>query len=143
MDQSARLVWYHDHAIGITRTNAYSGIASALVLIDDFELGLVNAGLLPDLVGIPLVMQDKSFVAANILSQDPTWQWGKPGDLWYPHVYEPNTFPGGIANPKGRWDLGSDDGVPPAQNTSSLPAVSVVPRASWTPFSSMEGCIRR
>ena len=29
MDQSARLVWYHDHAIGITRTNAYSGIASA------------------------------------------------------------------------------------------------------------------
>ena len=30
MDQSARLVWYHDHAIGITRTNAYAGIASAL-----------------------------------------------------------------------------------------------------------------
>ncbi len=25
MDQSARLVWYHDHAIGITRTNAYAG----------------------------------------------------------------------------------------------------------------------
>src|SRR3974377_1628378 len=24
MDQSARLLWYHDHAIGITRTNAYS-----------------------------------------------------------------------------------------------------------------------
>jgi len=27
MDQSARLVWYHDHAVGITRTNAYAGIA--------------------------------------------------------------------------------------------------------------------
>jgi spore coat protein A, manganese oxidase len=112
MDQSARLLWYHDHAIGITRTNAYSGIASALVLVDDFEIGLVNSGLLPDLVGIPLVVQDKSFVAENILSQDPTWQWGMPGDLWYPHVYEPNQTGGtgpnpscGL-NPRGRWDYG-------------------------------------
>ncbi len=24
-EQSARLVWYHDHAIGITRLNAYAG----------------------------------------------------------------------------------------------------------------------
>ncbi len=32
---------YHDHAIGITRTNAYAGIASALLIIDDFEIGLV------------------------------------------------------------------------------------------------------
>jgi spore coat protein A len=58
MDQSARFVWYHDHAMGITRTNAYSGIASALLITDDFEIGLVTAGLLPDLVGIPLVIQD-------------------------------------------------------------------------------------
>lgn len=112
MDQSARTVWYHDHAIGITRTNAYAGIASALVLVDDFEIGLVNSGLLPDLVGIPLVVQDKRFVAQNILQQDPTWQWGMPGDLWYPHVYEPDQT-GGTGpnpscefNPKGRWDYG-------------------------------------
>jgi spore coat protein A len=112
MDQSARLLWYHDHAMGITRTNAYSGIASALVLTDDFEIGLVNSGLLPDLVGVPLVIQDKSFVAQNILQQDPTWQWGNPGDLWYPHVYEPNqtggtgSNPSCVPNPKGRWDYG-------------------------------------
>jgi len=112
MDQSARFVWYHDHAMGITRTNAYSGIASAFVLVDDFEIGLVNQGLLPDLVGIPLVIQDKSFVAQNILAQDPTWQWGNPGDLWYPHVYEPNQTggtdpnPSCALNPKGRWDYG-------------------------------------
>ena len=65
MDQSARFVWYHDHAIGITRTNAYAGIASALLIIDDFEIGLVGSGLLPDLVGIPLVIQDKSFVPSK------------------------------------------------------------------------------
>jgi spore coat protein A, manganese oxidase len=129
MDQSARLVWYHDHAIGITRTNAYAGIASALVIVDDFEIALVNSGLLPDLVGIPLVIQDKSFVAKNILQQDPTWKWGMPGDLWYPHEYEPNTFPGGTPNPKGRFDLGSEDGAPLAQNTFPLPPVSAVPEA--------------
>jgi spore coat protein A len=128
-DQSARLVWYHDHAIGLTRLNAYAGIASAYVIIDDFEIGLVSSGLLPDLVGIPLIIQDKSFVPTNILSQDPGWKWGNPGDLWYPHEYEPNTFPGTIANPKGRWDLGSEDGDPPAQGTMPLPPVSVAAEA--------------
>lgn len=79
--QSARLVWYHDHAIGITRLNAYAGIASGFIITDSFEAGLVSSGLLPDLVGIPLIIQDKSFVATNILRQDPTWQWGRPGDF--------------------------------------------------------------
>ena len=45
-DQSARLVWYHDHAIGITRLNAYAGIASAYIITDDFEAKLINTGLL-------------------------------------------------------------------------------------------------
>src|SRR5262249_52559037 len=35
--QSARLFWYHDHAIGITRLNAYAGIASAYIIRDDVE----------------------------------------------------------------------------------------------------------
>jgi spore coat protein A, manganese oxidase len=122
MDQSARLLWYHDHAIGITRTNAYSGIASALVLVDDFEIGLVSSGLLPDLDGVPLVIQDKSFVAQNILQQDPTWKWGMPGDLWYPHVYEHN-------GDDHRWDYGPEDD-PPAQGViTPLPTPSAVPEA--------------
>jgi len=107
-DQSARLVWYHDHAIGITRLNAYAGIASAYIIVDDFEIGLVSSGMLPDLVGIPLVIQDKGFVPRNILRQDPTWRWGDPGSLWYPHDYEVNTFEGGVGNPKGRFDWGTD-----------------------------------
>ena len=126
--QSARLVWYHDHAIGLTRLNAYAGIASAYIITDDFETGLVSAGLLPDLVGIPLVIQDKSFVATDIGKRDPTWQWGNPGDLWYPHAYEANTLSGGIANSKGRWDWGPT-GDPPAQGTFPLPRVSIVPEA--------------
>jgi spore coat protein A len=130
MDQSARFVWYHDHAMGITRTNAYAGIASALLIIDDFEIGLVNSGLLSDLVGIPLVIQDKTFVPANILTQDPTWQWGAESDLWYPHLYEPTsvggtgTNPSCADNPKGRWDYGpcaSPAAVLPADSFYTLP----------------------
>lgn len=135
MDQSARLVWYHDHAIGITRTNAYAGIASALIMTDDFENALVSSGLLPDLVGIPLIIQDKTFVPDNILDQDPTWQWGMPGDLWYPHVYEPNQTGGtGLnpsceENPKGRWDYGpceSPQAVLPGSSFYTLPSPASV-----------------
>ena len=33
-DQSTRLGWYHDHAHGITRINAYSGLASGYLILD-------------------------------------------------------------------------------------------------------------
>jgi spore coat protein A, manganese oxidase len=145
MDQSARFVWYHDHAMGITRTNAYAGIASALIITDDFESGpsgLIASGLLPALASaldIPLVIQDKAFVPSNILTQDPTWQWGKESDLWYPHIYEPTSVGGTgpnptcAPNPKGRWDYGpcaSPPAVLPANSFYTLPTrASVVAEA--------------
>jgi len=129
MEHSARLLWYHDHAMGITRTNAYTGIAAPLLLIDDFELKLVNSGLLPDLVGIPLVIQDKGFVPEDILDHDPAWRWGKPGDLWYPRAYEADSLSRGVPCPKGRWDWGPME-TPPAHGTQPLPTpVSLVPEA--------------
>ncbi len=33
-NQSTRLMWYHDHAWGITRLNAYAGIASGYLCVD-------------------------------------------------------------------------------------------------------------
>jgi spore coat protein A len=130
-DQSARMVWYHDHAIGITRLNAYAGLASAYIITDAFETFLINNALLPSLVGIPMILQEKTFVANNILTQDPTWKWGNPGDLWYPHQYEFNSGPAPACtlNAKGRWDYGpcvTPPAVLPASN-STLPSVSAVP----------------
>jgi FtsP/CotA-like multicopper oxidase with cupredoxin domain len=87
-DQSARLVWYHDHAMGITRINAYAGIASAYVIRDAFEGGLRDLGL-PDFVEnggreIPIIIQDKIFVPADIALVDPTWPGPTAaGSLWY------------------------------------------------------------
>ena len=76
-----------------------------------------------DTVGIPLVIQDKSFVPKNIgpnavasdgatpASQDAKWDlnhWGQPGDFFFPHVYETNQDPNSVdgTNPVGRWDWG-------------------------------------
>ena len=137
MDQSARFVWYHDHAMGITRTNVYAGLASALILTDDFEISLVNQGLLPDLIGTPLIIQDKSFVPKDIDTVDPDWFWGPPGSLWYPHTYEPNQtggsgrHPSCSVNPKGRWDYGPCLGATlPKASDYRLPVpASIVPEA--------------
>ena len=128
-DQSARLVWYHDHAIGITRLNAYAGIASAYIITDAFETFLLNQGLLPDLVGVPLIIQDKTFFDP---ASDPNYpvSGAKPGDLWYPHEYEANIlppFPPGTPNPKGRWDYGLTVTPPSTGIKTPLPAISVVP----------------
>jgi spore coat protein A len=95
-DQSARLVWYHDHAYSLTRINAYAGIASAYLITDAAETELVKLHILPDIggafpLGIPLVIQDKSFWDGPG-GQDPTYAsvaaGAEPGSLWYPHIYE-------------------------------------------------------
>jgi parallel beta-helix repeat protein len=118
--QSARLMFYHDHAYGITRLNVYSGEAAGYLLTDSVENALIDAGIIPSqkgayLYGMPLVIQDKTFVdAMTIAYQDPTWAWGSngttptTGDLWYPHVYMPNQNPYSPtgANDLGRWDYG-------------------------------------
>jgi FtsP/CotA-like multicopper oxidase with cupredoxin domain len=112
--QSARLMFYHDHAYGITRLNVYAGEAAGYLLTDPTETALISNGTLPN-VGIPLIIQDKTFVdATTIAAQDPTWNWGTTAptphtrDLWWPHVYMPNQNPYDVtgANPCGRWDYG-------------------------------------
>jgi len=80
--QSSRLMFYHDHAWGITRLNVYIGEAAGYLITDAVEEQLINDGLIPSLpgiyrYGIPLVIQDKSFVdAATVRVTDPTWNWG-------------------------------------------------------------------
>ena len=103
LDQSARFVWYHDHAWGITRINAYAGIATALIIRDGFEIGLKDRGL-PEFIEnsvlggtvvreLPLVIQDKIFVDSNLPLVDPTYQGvTTPGSLWYAHMYETARF---------------------------------------------------
>jgi FtsP/CotA-like multicopper oxidase with cupredoxin domain len=130
--QSARLQFYHDHAMGITRLNVYAGEAAGYVITDAVEQDMINgtnySGVNPGLlkvlpgVGIPLVIQDRTFVDADtIFAQDPTWNWGTgprgpdgkitaavTGDLWYPHVYMSVQNPWDLTgtNAFGRWHYG-------------------------------------
>lgn len=143
--QSSRLMFYHDHTYGITRLNVYAGEAAGYLLADATEDALIDNGTLPNVCpggptatcayryGIPLLIQDKTFVPQNIDVQDAAWNhnlpsisgpkydtqtltardrskqpWGVYGDLWFPHVIEANQDPASPdgANPFGRWDYG-------------------------------------
>jgi spore coat protein A, manganese oxidase len=98
-DQSTRLVWYHDHAHGITRINAYAGIATGYLILDMSQETKL-AGKVPSIFStIPLVFQDKIFVdPATIGLSDPTWgtvartDVQSLGSLWYAHVYDPTKW---------------------------------------------------
>ncbi|MCE5295703.1 MAG: multicopper oxidase domain-containing protein [Euryarchaeota archaeon] len=113
--QSARLMFYHDHAYGITRLNVYAGETAGYIVRDSVELALISNGIIPS-AEIPLVIQDKTFVPnmttpienmwgmfdSQLAFQDPTWNstmWGSTGDLWYPHVYMTMANP---ADPSGQ-----------------------------------------
>ncbi|MDP1832910.1 MAG: multicopper oxidase domain-containing protein [Geothrix sp.] len=117
--QSSRLMFYHDHTFGLTRLNVYAGEAAGYLLVDPVERKLITDGILPNNgggvynYGIPLIIQDKTFIPgpSDLAAGDPTWDinnWGGYGDLWYPHVYMPNQNPGDPsgANAMGRWDYG-------------------------------------
>ena len=141
--QSARLMFYHDHAVGLTRLNVYAGEAAGYLLTDPTEESLINNGTLPNLggiyrYGVPLIIQDKTFVPdpAYLASTDPLWdtsKWGGKGNLWFPHVYIPNqnpNSPDGV-NPMGRWDYGPWFWPPmdPSTLLGPLPHPSLVPEA--------------
>ena len=131
--QSGRLMFYHDHALGLTGLNVYAGEAAGYLLNDASEENSLAAagvpgtlGTVPDLAHlIPLVIQDKTFVYDNSVTPvgvvkdastftavtDPLWDsvnWGTGGNLWFPHVYVPNQDPTSLtgANSLGRWDYG-------------------------------------
>ena len=117
-NQSERLVWYHDHAMGITRLNAYAGMAAGYLITDSVLSALQTPDGNPVVPGLdytlPLVLQDKGFKTVAD-------QWGQPGDLWYPSVYEHN-------GNDSRWDVGDpSDGFD--NEAGKIPEVSCVPEA--------------
>ena len=64
-EQRASMVWYHDHALGNTRTNVYAGLAGVYLIRDDEDTGEEGnpLGLPAGSYEIPLVLQDKTFNA--------------------------------------------------------------------------------
>jgi len=79
-DQQSGGLWFHDHALGITRLNVYAGLAAGYLMRDEIEASL---GLPSGEFELPLIIQDKAFLprtAAGLQS------------LFYPDPWEPEFF---------------------------------------------------
>jgi spore coat protein A len=105
--QPAANLWYHDHAMGITRLNVYAGLAALYFVRDEFDTGRAGTGLnLPaGPYEVPLVIQDKQF------NQD--------GSLFYPRV--------GITPAHPVW-VPEFFGDTPVVNAVAYPYLDVEPR---------------
>ena len=117
LNQSARFMWYHDHAFGITRLNAYAGIASGLLIRDNFEASLIEPG--PAQLHRGRRQRDPARHPGQDLRRRRTSLSDRsdldradrrPAASGMPHTYEPD-----------RWDAGGPERHPP------LPDPSVVP----------------
>ncbi|MGE4284082.1 MAG: multicopper oxidase family protein [Clostridia bacterium] len=85
--QQATTLWYHDHAVGITRLNVYAGLAGFYIIRDTLEPRLeLPCGEYE----MPLLIQDKSF--------------NEDGSLFYPDkppfpvLVSPSVVPAFIGN---------------------------------------------
>lgn len=74
-DQQAATLWYHDHALGITRLNVYAGLSGFYLLRDDEERSL---NLPSGDYEIPLLIQDRTLDAQGQLVYAPTFDDGQP-----------------------------------------------------------------
>ena len=74
--QPAGTLWYHDHALGITRLNVYAGMAGFYILRDDSDTGLSGNPL-----SLPAFPYEAAFAIQDRMFKD-------NGELFYP------AFPG-------------------------------------------------
>ena len=84
-DQEASTLWYHDHAMGVTRLNVYAGLAGFYLLRDPLERSLQDLRYLPKYpYEIPMVIQDRAFYTDGSLAY-PKDPWldgnGNPASL--------------------------------------------------------------
>ena len=89
-------IWYHDHALGITRLNVYMGLAGAYVISDP-----ANEPNLGPLAGdIPLVIQDRMFDTAGQLYYPALPPNPTVNPFWVPEFFGDTILVNGKAWPK-------------------------------------------
>jgi len=84
--QRAATLWYHDHAVGITRLNIYAGLSGFYFLRDEQELSM---NLPSGEFEIPLLLQDRTLDEKGQLVYRPTNEDGKklPDGVWGPEFF--------------------------------------------------------
>ena len=98
-DQPAGTLWYHDHALGITRLNVYAGMAGFWIVRDTDDTGLPNNTL-----GLPAFPYELAYAIQDRMFHDDgrLFYPAFPGDPFYDDfitgegaVLPPDLFPGG------------------------------------------------
>ena len=98
-DQDAGTLWYHDHALGITRINVYAGLAGFYILRDGLDTGKPDNDL-----GLPAFPYELAYAIQDRMFRN-TGEFfysAFPGDPFYDDfitgegaVLPPELFPGG------------------------------------------------
>lgn len=98
-DVPAGNLWYHDHALGITRLNVYAGLAGFYFVRDEFDTGKASNPL-----GLPAWPYEKAYAIQDRMFYDDgrLFYPAFPGDPFYDDfitgegaILPPELFPGG------------------------------------------------
>ncbi len=93
-DQPAMTLWYHDHALGITRLNVVAGLAGVYVIRDPEEDAL---NLPSGEYEMPLLIQDRSFLEDGSLYYPPAQNGTHP--MWMQEYFGQTICVNGKATP--------------------------------------------
>jgi len=106
--QDAAGIWYHDHALGITRVNVYAGLAGGYLIRDTaatgIDTGTPDSPLPTGKYEVPLIIQDKMF------NLDPAFgtvgEQVYDGGTWMPEFFGDTAVINGVAFPHLSVDKG-------------------------------------
>ncbi|MDQ0664541.1 spore coat protein A [Arthrobacter ulcerisalmonis] len=85
--QEAAGLWYHDHALGITRLNVFAGLAGGYLVRNTDDPGDGTTGLPPDTFEVPLVIQDRMFNTNGTFLYPANVNPGTAGRPWAPEFF--------------------------------------------------------
>jgi spore coat protein A, manganese oxidase len=94
-DQESAGIWYHDHALGITRLNVYAGLAGGYLIRDANDPGEGSTGLPAGGYEVPLILQDRMFTPSGQLD----YPLGA-GTVWAPEMFGDVPTVNGTARPQ-------------------------------------------
>ncbi len=120
-DQRATALWYHDHALGMTRANIQAGLAGSYLLRGGSSD--LPAGVLPGPAPAPGDPSGKKYFEIPLVIQDRAFN--RDGSLFYPSSREQfDGFPGPY--------VGEDDSdIPPIWNPEFFGNTMVVNGRTW------------
>lgn len=85
--QEAAGLWYHDHALGITRLNVLAGLAGGYLVRNGDDPGDGTTGLPPAPFEVPLIIQDRMFNSNGTFLYPANANPGTSGRPWAPEFF--------------------------------------------------------